>query len=156
MSSDNQDTPEPTPDPDSDGLGARDLIEALILETEAAGERAVTGIERFLHEPSVPRAIILWLGDRLRADRAWDWESVSTLLQADIALIDTMLNRMVNTILHQPKFQRLEASWREVKDGHGRIARISGEPGIGKSRLLRALNDNPTPFNSCSPRSSNT
>ena len=36
---------------------------------------------------------------------------------------------------------RLEASWREVKDGHGRIARISGEPGIGKSRLLRALND---------------
>ena len=36
---------------------------------------------------------------------------------------------------------RLEACWREVKDGHGQIAHISGEPGIGKSRLMRALND---------------
>ncbi len=36
---------------------------------------------------------------------------------------------------------RLEACWRAAKDGHGRIARISGEPGIGKSRLMRALRD---------------
>ena len=115
MSSDNQDTPEPSPDSDPDGEGARDLIESLIHETDAARERAVTGIERFLHEPSAPRAIVLWLGGRLRADREWDWESVSTLLQAAIALSETMLNRMGNTILHQPKVQHLEASWRSLK-----------------------------------------
>lgn len=115
MSSDNQDTPEASPDSSSDGQGARDLIESLIHETEAAREQAATGIERFLHEPSVPRATVLWLGDRLRADRAWDWESVSTLLQADIAVIDSMLNGMVNTILHHPDFQHLEASWRSLR-----------------------------------------
>ena len=115
MSSDNQDTLEPSPDSDSDGQGARDLIDSLILETEAAREQAITGIERFLHEPSVQRAVILWLGDRLRADREWDWKSVSTLLQADIAAIDSMLNGMVNTILHHPSFQHLEASWRSLQ-----------------------------------------
>ena len=36
---------------------------------------------------------------------------------------------------------RLESCWRDAKNGQGRIARRSGEPGIGKSRLLRALHD---------------
>ena len=36
---------------------------------------------------------------------------------------------------------RLEACWREAKDGKGQIARIAGEAGIGKSRLMRALRD---------------
>ena len=36
---------------------------------------------------------------------------------------------------------RLEAGWRDVKSGQGRIARLSGEPGIGKSRLMRSLRD---------------
>ena len=31
--------------------------------------------------------------------------------------------------------------WREVKAGHGQVMRLSGEPGIGKSRLLQALRE---------------
>ncbi len=39
-------------------------------------------------------------------------ERLASLLTRDIALIDALLTRQVNAILHHPAFQKLEASWR--------------------------------------------
>jgi DNA-binding SARP family transcriptional activator len=35
----------------------------------------------------------------------------------------------------EPQWKALAAAWRRVRRGHGRIALIEGEPGVGKSRL---------------------
>ena len=39
-------------------------------------------------------------------------EAVLSRLNRDIAAIDVILNRQLNAVLHNPRFQRLEAAWR--------------------------------------------
>jgi type VI secretion system ImpC/EvpB family protein len=73
--------------------------------------RALSPIDRFLSETSVPRAICLWLGLDDPADQP-DRAEITRQLNRDIARIDDLLAGQVNAILHHPTFQRLEASWR--------------------------------------------
>lgn len=42
-------------------------------------------------------------------------KSTSTFIQHYIAKIDSMLNLVINNILHHPAFQKLEASWRGLQ-----------------------------------------
>ncbi len=60
------------------------------------------------------------------------------------------------------ELRSLLEEWEQVAAGHGRVASISGEPGIGKSRLTRALREELTGAShtwleaQCSPWSENT
>ena len=47
----------------------------------------------------------------------------------------------------EEEFDLLMRRWSQVKDGTGRVVLISGEPGIGKSKLTAALLDRITPEN---------
>lgn len=65
----------------------------------------------FLDEKDLLAALQLWLGD----GGISDIRELRSLLVADIARIDLLLNRQVNAILHHGRFQQLEASWRGLR-----------------------------------------
>src|SRR5690606_5890632 len=63
-------------------------------------------------ERDIPRALALWW---LAAHPDWPITSSEQLLgqlSADIGAIDALINRQVNTVLHHPRLQQLESSWR--------------------------------------------
>ena len=70
--------------------------------------------------------------------------------------------RLTPLIGREPELAILLKHWAVVKDGAGQVVLVSGEPGIGKSRLIRALRDelNEEPHISiscfCSPHHTNS
>ncbi len=63
-------------------------------------------------EPSVAKDLIKTLVDEaLKGTVSYD-KNVSRTFEAAIAAIDAQISKQVNQILHHPKFQKLEGSWR--------------------------------------------
>ncbi len=92
--------------------GRADLLEALA-EGHGAPASALSRLERFLAEGSPLRAIALWLGESL--SEYADWPQLARRLGRDVAAIDALLNDQLNAILHDRRFQALEASWRGLR-----------------------------------------
>jgi len=69
--------------------------------------------------------------EALQADKGtYDWDGVMTQLQIMVLKIDKKINQLVNTIIHNPRFQELEANWRGLyflccERSHERAARIT-------------------------------
>jgi type VI secretion system protein ImpD len=82
-------------------------------DTSAKHRSTPTGLrsQQFLEETRFDRALALWFGSTLRADR----EELLHKLSSDVAAIDRALGAQVNAILHHPRFQTLEASWRGLR-----------------------------------------
>ena len=73
--------------------------------------------QRFLTEAEPVRALVMWFGPdspAFQADRGARVERLRALMLRDIAEIDRLLTRQLNAVLHHPRLQRLEASWRGV------------------------------------------
>jgi type VI secretion system protein ImpD len=68
-------------------------------------------LEEFLAEEDWARALIRWFGGAPDVDR----DRLLAALDRAVAEIDASLARQVNAIIHHPRFQRLEASWRGVR-----------------------------------------
>lgn len=51
------------------------------------------------------------------------------------------VRRLTPLVGRDRELDRLLEAWRRVPDGHGAIAHITGDPGLGKSRLVHALID---------------
>ncbi|TWT82317.1 hypothetical protein CA13_37790 [Planctomycetes bacterium CA13] len=113
-------THEPHAAPDAVADSLMDIVlTQLDSETTSSETRAKTradsrgALDAFLNAKQVSEALELWLGKSWRENSRYDSaEATATRLSADIAAIDAMLNEQVNAILHAPKFQKLEASWR--------------------------------------------
>jgi len=69
-------------------------------------------LDEFLAEPSPQKALLQWL--TLRGLPAGKHE-IAQVLSGDIARLDQLITRQVNAILHHPRFQKLEASWRGLQ-----------------------------------------
>ncbi|HKM53031.1 MAG TPA: type VI secretion system contractile sheath large subunit, partial [Isosphaeraceae bacterium] len=69
-------------------------------------------LERFQREPSLARALCLWLGLHDSRPLTLDRNAISGKLSRDIAAIDDLIAGQLNAIIHHPTFQSLEASWR--------------------------------------------
>ena len=90
------------------------LIDALLQSTAAASSVSPpTGrLAELLAEPNSARALRIWLDDSFPTGVLPSREAVLSRLSREVARLDRILARQVNAILHQPRFQQLEASWR--------------------------------------------
>ena len=72
-------------------------------------------LEKFLASSKVGDALGHWFGTQWRADpRFQSADAIAARLTHDIAEIDALLTSQVNEILHHPRFQSLESSWRGI------------------------------------------
>ncbi len=111
--------------PTSSGLNSDNLLDKLVQATRNRQNHESGFLDSFLNERSVPRAMRMWLGASSIRNR----EQLASQLNRDVALIDRMINDQVNAILHNPAFQRLEASWRGL-DFLTRRADEDGDPAV--------------------------
>jgi type VI secretion system protein ImpD len=89
------------------------LIDA-ILDGAFSQPGQATLLDSFLDASSVVTALAAWLGPGFQPGPN-PREQITRLLGRDIALLDDLINRQVNAVLHHPTFQRLEASWRGLR-----------------------------------------
>jgi len=95
------------------GLSA-DLAVELVAGTSAPASpagQASPALAAFLEETDWVRALALWLGGSATA-LARDRDRLLERLGRDIATLDELLGEQLDEILHHPRFQALEASWR--------------------------------------------
>ncbi len=72
----------------------------------------LTGINPFLKQLDPVKALAFWLSEYVPAQCIQGIEDIIPSIQRSIAEIDEMINDQVNEIIHHPRFQKLEASWR--------------------------------------------
>lgn len=97
----------------------------------ALGRRPDDRLKTFLSTKDTAAALREWFGDDARG-----FASGAALLHAierDIAFLDEMLSLQLNAVLHTPRFQKLEASWR----GLSYLCECSAQ---AQTVVIRALN----------------
>jgi type VI secretion system protein ImpD len=94
------------------GPALRDVAVDLAFKP-AGSARAL--LDDFLSEPSSAVALRLWFGDSKTLCAPIRRDRILRALDRDIAWLDALLSDQVNAILHHPRLQRLEASWRGVR-----------------------------------------
>jgi type VI secretion system protein ImpD len=72
----------------------------------------VTNLNQFLAERTDDAALRYWIDNFIPGNMARSADGVMHALARQIAEIDHLVNEQLNSIIHQPKFQKLEASWR--------------------------------------------
>jgi len=72
----------------------------------------IINVEQFLGEVTPSRAIVYWLEEYVHLERLKTVQDIVSAIQESISLIDNMINDMLNSIIHHPNLQKLEASWR--------------------------------------------
>jgi type VI secretion system protein ImpD len=75
-------------------------------------DAAWAALTSFVAERRVDAALVAWFGG---AASLPDARRIRGVLVRDIARIDAMLSLQLDAILHHPRFQRLEASWRGLE-----------------------------------------
>lgn len=94
---------------------AADLLSSVLESTAVGKGEAPPLLETFLAEESAGKALAHWMGLAAAPGQWPSRQRILDRLQADIARLDALLNDQVNAILHHPRFQQLEASWRGLR-----------------------------------------
>ena len=72
-------------------------------------------LDRFLAAREAVPAVAFWIEQHGLAGEITTAAQALRQLSRDIADLDVQISRQVNAILHQPRFQKLEASWRGLQ-----------------------------------------
>jgi len=72
----------------------------------------ITSSQQFLDEKDTIKALAYWLTEHTSTRHLKQADDIIDAINRSIANIDHMINDQLNVIIHQPQFQKLEASWR--------------------------------------------
>lgn len=72
----------------------------------------VTNLDQFIREQNDAAALRYWVTSFIPQRSAQDADGIMHALARHIAEIDQLINEQLNSIMHQPKFQKIEAAWR--------------------------------------------
>jgi type VI secretion system protein ImpD len=72
-------------------------------------------LDDFLSEPDSAVALRLWFGDHAALTAPIERRRLLQALDRDIAWLDALMTEQVNEVLHHPRMQKFEASWRGVQ-----------------------------------------
>jgi type VI secretion system protein ImpD len=75
-------------------------------------ESYITNLNQFLAEADDDKALRYWLGEFVPQHALTSTRSIEHAIARAIAEIDELISDQINLIIHHPKFQKLEASWR--------------------------------------------
>lgn len=105
--------------PDAENISVLDLEIGDSSQRETVEEPAAElrqnktyDLEDFLAESDDRRSLLIWLIYIEPLEQPLPGESLEHWLLREIAYIDELINEQINLILHHPKFQKLESSWR--------------------------------------------
>ncbi|MFE0752558.1 type VI secretion system contractile sheath large subunit [Inquilinus sp. NPDC058860] len=93
---------------------AADLVERILADDGRDAAADAGPLAAFLAEPRTGEALILWFGASEAARVLSDREALALAIDRDIARIDALLSAQLDAILHAPRLQALEATWRGV------------------------------------------
>jgi type VI secretion system protein ImpD len=88
----------------------RSLLDEVLERGIGDPSRALPELDSFLSEDSLVRSLSIWFARQSFADV----QQLAQQISSSIALIDELVNRQLNAVLHHPAFQKLEASWRSL------------------------------------------
>ena len=69
-------------------------------------------LDDFLREDHWCRALTYWLKHHAPEGAVKNTRDILSQIELAISHIDQLINQQLNAIIHHPKFQRLESSWR--------------------------------------------
>ena len=75
-------------------------------------QMSLASMRQFVAEPDFDKALRYWINHHLPPGSARSRAALVHALSVQIADLDRLINEQLNAILHHPKFQKLEASWR--------------------------------------------
>jgi type VI secretion system protein ImpD len=91
------------------------MLDAVVKSTLATRANAVSPVDAFLKARTTEQSLAAWFRTNAIDPAGLTKARVVRLLNRDVARIDALLTRQVNVILHHPRFQKLEASWRGLQ-----------------------------------------
>ena len=91
------------------------LLDSVVALTEEQQTATVSPLDELLSAHGGEATLRAWLKHSNIEPGSVSPDRVKRLINRDIARIDQMLTRQLNAILHHPRFQKLEASWRGLQ-----------------------------------------
>lgn len=85
------------------------------LDTLYSRAAYVTDTTDFLAETDTRKAITYWLKEFSNVQAIASEDDILLAIHSNIAHLDHLMNDQLNTIIHHPSFQKLEASWRGLR-----------------------------------------
>ncbi len=83
-----------------------------VLESLIENDSYITNLEQFLAEKDTVKALCYWLAEHSEQQNIRTPNDIFCAINLSIANLDHLINQQLNKIIHQPRFQEIEASWR--------------------------------------------